>query len=143
MTDIWLVLTSPYAYERALRRANNVAKRRNAKLHTVFFIERDAASEMVRELSTTGWLGPGSLRNLQTSISEGYRSLADDVLERVQRKAKSVAVVCEGVLEEPSLAVYLDRLLQQGVTRLIISGSKPLELATQSSTAKIEWIEDD
>ncbi|MDY7012320.1 MAG: hypothetical protein SVX43_01760 [Cyanobacteriota bacterium] len=143
MTDIWLVLTSPYAYDRAMQRANGVAKRRNALLHVVFFIEREATSEMVRELSDTGWLGPGPLENLQTSLSKGYRSLADDVLERVQRKVRAATVICEGVVEEPSLVDYLERLLQQGVTRLIIGGVKPLELPSQNSTAKIEWIEDD
>jgi hypothetical protein len=142
MTEIWLVLTSPYAYERALQRANAVAGRKKATLHAVFLIERDAASEMVRELSAMGWLGPGSLRSLQTSLSQGYRSLADDVLKRVQRKVESATVICEGVVEEPSLANYLEKLLQQGVTRLIISGAKPLELATQNPAAKVEWIED-
>lgn len=143
MTQVWLVLTSPYAYDRAMQRAGAIARLANVPLHAVFFIEKNAVGTMVKELSDTGWLGPGSLRRLQSSMSEGYRALAGDVLKRVQRKLESVDVISEGIVEEPSLADYLERLLQQGAIQAIVSGAKPVELEDKNLSERVEWIEED
>lgn len=141
MTNVWLVLTNPYAYEKALERAIAEAEHLRTGLKVVFLISPDAVSEMVRELADRGWLGAESLRTLQTSMLEGYRALAGDVIEEVRRKAQ-VELTSTGVVEEPSLERYIRSLLDQQESKLIISGSKLPIAEMESLLESVEWIEE-
>lgn len=140
MTAVWLVLASPYDYDPAMWRSRDRAQALNAQLRVVFFIEKNAASNIMQELGEMEWLGPSSLRSLQDCMLTGYRALADDVLQRVERKVSEVKVVPEGVVEELSLSDYLTRLLQQEKTQeIIVSGSKPLDL--KEGRDRVEWMD--
>jgi len=142
MKTVWLVLASPYDYDPAMWRSRDLAQALSAQLRVVFFIEKNAASNIMQELGEMEWLGPSSLRSLQNCMLEGYRALADDVLDRVRRKVTQVEVVLEGVVEEVSLADYVTRLLPKEETQtIVVSGSKPLDLEVSEGIEKIEWFE--
>lgn len=140
MTKVWLVLMSPYAYDRAMKQAEKVAKRKETPLRVVFFIEKNAMSDMVEDLSEMGWLGPGSLRTLQTSMSQGYRALADDVLERVERKVEDVEVILEGVVEKPSLINYLNRLSKTEGVKIILGAAELPSVNVEDLPKTVKWI---
>lgn len=140
MTDILLVLTNPYAYEQALSLAVKTAHQEQADLRVVFFISYDAVGEVVDDLAERGLFGTGSLRNLQSTMLEGYRALADDVLQRVKRKAAPLEPILEGVVEQPSLDNYLYRLTEQGQSKLIVSSSHSPSSELGSFLDKVEWV---
>ncbi|MGD2183364.1 hypothetical protein [Lusitaniella coriacea] len=142
MTTVWLVLMSPYAYDRAMKKAEKVAKRQETPLRVVFFIEQNAVSGMVEDLSEMGWLGPGSLRTLQNSMSQGYRALADDVLERVRRKVEQVEVILEGVVEKPSLVDYLNRLSKTENVKIILGAAELPTVNVDDLPKTVQWIVD-
>lgn len=142
MTSVWLVLTNPYAYKEALSIAVKAAQQAETELRVVFFIEDNGVASMVDELSERGWFGPGSLKNLQTTMLEGYRSLAGDVLKRVRRKAAPFEPVLEGIVEQASLEDYIETLVQQPIHKLIISSANLPNVELVSSLDKIEWVKE-
>ncbi|MGK7874718.1 MAG: hypothetical protein AB4426_15865 [Xenococcaceae cyanobacterium] len=141
--NVWLVIANPYAYDRAMGRAILEAQQCQTGLQVVFFISVDSVGEMMHELGEIGWLGSASLRTLQTSMLEGYRALADDVLKRVQRKAAQVELIVEGVVEKPSLEQYIHRILAQGAMKVIIAGSKSLIPKLEMLPETVEYIEEE
>ncbi len=143
--SVWLAIANPYAYDRAMQRAIQEAQRSHCALHVVFFISRNSMGDMMRQLGETGWLlGSASLRSLQGSMVEGYRSLADDVLNRVKRKASSqVELIIEGVEEKPSLEEYVHRLLSSGAIKVIVAGSKSLNLKKEILPSTVEYYEEE
>ena len=142
MTSVWLVLTNPYAYEEALSIAVTVAQKAETDLRVVFFIEDNGVVGMVDELSERGWFGSGSLKNLQTTMLEGYRSLADDVLKRVRRKAAPFEPILEGVVEQASLEEYVQTIIKQPVHKLIISSANLPSFELVNYLDKVEWIKE-
>ena len=141
--NVWLVIANPYAYDRAMWRAISEAQNRQTQLQVVFFIRVGSVGNMIHELSETGWLGAASLRSLKTSLSQGYRALADDVLKRVQRKATQVETIVEGVVEKPSLEQYIHRILAQGAVKVIIAGSKSLAPKLEILPETVEYFEEE
>ncbi len=142
--SVWLTIANPYAYDRAMQRAISEAQHRQTTLHVVFFICRNSIGEIMHELGETGWmLGSASLRGLQSSMLEGYRSLAEDVLERVKRKATQVELVIEEVEEKPSLERYVHRILAQGAAKVIVAGSKSLNFKKEVLPETVEYFEED
>ncbi|NES84436.1 MAG: hypothetical protein F6K10_25185 [Moorea sp. SIO2B7] len=141
--NVWLVITNPYAYDKAMWRAISEAQHWNTGLKVVFLISRDSMSNMMHQLGEMGWLGSASLQSLQISMLEGYRALADDVLKRVERKAKEVELIIEGLVEKPSLTQYVHRIVAQGAIKVIIAGSKSFTSSVDSLPDTVEYIEED
>ena len=141
---VWLVITNPYAYDEAMWRAVAEAQNCQTALEVVFFIRTSSVGNMIHELSEMGWLGPASLRNLQTSLSEGYEGLAEDVLKRVQRKVGTqVELQVAGVVQKPSLEQYIHRIVAEGAVRVIIAGSRALVPKPGTLPDTVEWIDED
>ena len=141
---VWLVITNPYAYDRAMWQAVAEAQNCHTPLEVVFFIRTASVGNMIHELSEMGWLGPASLRNLQTSLSEGYEGLAEDVLKRVQRKVGTqVELNVVGVVQKPSLEQYIHRIVAEGAVKVIIAGSRSLVPKPGILPDTVEWIDED
>ena len=140
---VWLVIANPYGYDEAMWKAMSEAQNWQTRLHVVFFISANSVGGMMHELGEMGWLGAASLRNLQSSMLEGYRALADDVLNRVTRKVTEVEVIIEGVAEKPSLERYVHGLMAQGAKKVIVAGSKSLNLKLEILPDTVEYIEQD
>ncbi|MEC4983989.1 MAG: hypothetical protein SAJ37_00985 [Oscillatoria sp. PMC 1068.18] len=142
MAQLWLILTNPYAYEKAVERAVTLAQKNNLQIRVVFLITQQWLDKTVSELSETGWLSSASLRSLEISMQEGYRALAADVLEEVERQTKTnqVEVIVEGVVEAPSLEQYLNLAIKQGGEQLII-GSPQQTTKLKRSPSSLEWID--
>lgn len=122
--SVWLVITNPYAYDQAMWQAIEAAKNNSTSLHVVFFICDESIGEMMHDLGEMGFMGAGSFRNLKKSMFSGYRSLAEDVIKRVERKTQDVDLIVEGVVEEPFLAAYLLKILTSDVTKVVVAGSR-------------------
>ncbi|MEC4893035.1 MAG: hypothetical protein SAL07_12650 [Oscillatoria sp. PMC 1051.18] len=140
MAQLWLILTNPYAYEKAVERAVTVAQKNNLQILVVFLITQEWLEKTVCELSEMGWLGSASLRSLEISMQEGYRALAADVLKEVERQANQVDVIVKGVVEAPSLDRYLDLAIAQGAERLII-GSPQQTTKLNRLPDSLEWVD--
>ncbi|RMF20368.1 MAG: hypothetical protein D6756_14355 [Cyanobacteria bacterium J083] len=140
--SVWLIITNPYSYDEAMEKAINLAKAKATKLKVVFFICDNSLGEMMHELGQMGWLGAGSFRNLQSSMFQGYRALAGDVLARVKRKAKDVELEIVGVVEQPSLQDYIEKILQTKPLRIIIAGSRLFNPKLRGLPDKVEYIEE-
>ena len=141
--SVWLAIANPYGYDLAMDKAISEAKKGETSLHVVFFICRDSMGNIMHDLGEMGWLGAGSFRSLQNSMLEGYRCLADDVIARVKRKAKSVDLVVEGVVEKPSLKQYVDEILDRKAEKIIIAGSRSLNLKPEIFPDCVEYYEGD
>lgn len=99
---VCLVITEPYGYERLIRRAAEDVSSKEWLI--VYFLRPSRLQDTVRELGDQGWLGPGSLRPLLDSLMEGYRALADEVLQAAAHYAQEAnarvrTTVVEGELE--------------------------------------------
>ncbi|MGF1486038.1 MAG: hypothetical protein ACFBSE_02880 [Prochloraceae cyanobacterium] len=141
--NVWLAIANPYGYDRAMNQAILLAEQEQASLHVVFFICRDSMGNIMHDLGEMGWLGAGSFRTLQNSMLEGYRSLADDVIARVKRKAKSVNPIVEGVVEKPSLESYVSEILDRHADLVIIAGSRSLNLKPGVFPDGVEYYQED
>lgn len=141
--NVWLIIANPYAYDQALQKAIAQAQLLQTELRVVYFIAVGSVDTMIHELSEMGWFGGASLRNLQTSMSKGYRGLANDVIKRVQRKAEPLKVVVEGIVEEPSLKFYLEEILTVGAAKIIVAGSRELSSKLGDLPAAVEYIEEE
>ncbi|MGF1480985.1 MAG: hypothetical protein ACFB4I_16120 [Cyanophyceae cyanobacterium] len=139
--SVWLIIANPYAYDKALSQATILAQSLQAELRVVYFIEANSVNDMIHELSESGWLGAASLRTLQTSMSQGYQGLADDVLKRVQRKVQGVRVAVEGVVETPSLENYVKQIIAQGAARVVIAGSNAIKF--ENLPKNVAYIEEE
>ncbi len=140
--SIWLLITNPYAYDRGMFQAISEAKKSQTSLVVVFFISKNTMGEMMHELGEMGWLGASSFRTLQTSMLQGYRALATDVIKRVKRKAKGVELIIEGVVEEPSIQAYIKRILKQEAIKIIIAGSRSFTPNLDRLPDRVEYVED-
>ncbi len=123
---VWLVILNPYAYDNAMRQAEAIAKEAQVPLNVVFFISETAVCKMMHELGETGWLSAASIRSLQQSMLEGYRGLAEDVINRVKRKLSSIELHIESVMEQPTVEPYLHRLVAEGADQIVVAGSASL-----------------
>ena len=143
--NIWLVIANPYAYDRAMWKAISEAQKAQTKLTVVFFINNNSINDVIGELGQSGWLGSSPLHKLQNSMFEGYRSLASDVLKRVERKAKEKQVELENqkVVEKPSLEKYIFEVVEQGATKIFIAGPQLLTTKVGDLPSIAEYIEED
>ncbi|WP_261226238.1 hypothetical protein [Ancylothrix sp. D3o] len=149
-----LVLTNPYAYEKALSRGLELAvslsesqaslgqRIEGVALNVVFLIDPEALDELVQDLGEQGWLGLSSQRNLQASMLEGYRALAADILQEALKDGSQAGLSVETALKEVPPSIYVDELLNAGTQKLIVCGSSTLAAKLGDRTAKLEWIED-
>jgi len=148
---VLLILTNPYAYEKALNLAIERAAQKPDELKVVFVIDPDALDNLVRELGEKGWLGLGSQRTLHDSMLEGYRALAADILEDVRRlcAAAHISVVTE--VKEAPLVAYIRIIIERDNQPILVSGSQYLAttMLTRHLTgfedvrALVEWIQED
>lgn len=120
-----LVLTSPYAYGRALKRALEIAKEEQTSLCAVFLIDPAEVRRLVEDLGEKGWLGPGSVRALEEAMRAGYRALAEDVLAEVRRQAEAQGIAVEAEVMEGDLVQHVHALARKGFRKLIVGG-RPL-----------------
>ncbi|MBC6481541.1 MAG: hypothetical protein GDA56_31095 [Hormoscilla sp. GM7CHS1pb] len=143
--NVWLAIANPYAYDEAMWRAISEAQQRQTQLVVVYFIGTQAMGNMMHDLAEVGFIGHSSLRNLQSSMLAGYRGLADDVLQRVQRKAKGIELQIEGVVEEPSLFDYILQIAKQDPAKIVIAGSNlnSLTSALDKLPEIVEYIEEE
>ena len=145
--NVWLIIANPYAYDFALERAIAQAQSYQTGLRVVFFIRASSVNEMIHGLSEMGWFGGVSLRTIQSSMSKGYRELAIEVLKRVQRKAKPLEPNIEGVVEAPSLELYVEEVLLRGAVKVIVAGSKSLSFKLEGRLKgwpeAVEYIEEE
>lgn len=154
MALVTLVLTNPYAYEKALSRALELAisvsesqasmgqTRADVSLSVVFLIDPEALDELVHDLGEQGWLGLSSQRSLQSSMLDGYRGLAEDILQEALRDGSQAGLSVETAIKEVPPSIYVDELLNAGSEKLIVSGSSMLAAKLGDRTAQLEWIED-
>lgn len=138
-----LVLTNLYAYEKGLNRALEAAQLADAGMTVVFLIDPGSVTDIVRDLGEEGWLGAGALRNLETSMLEGYRALADDILEDAQSRFSQAGISVETNVKEMSPQKYFPDLLNQKPTRVMVSGSSALAGKLEKVLGQLEWIEED
>ncbi len=146
-----LILTNPYAYEKALNLAIERAVQTSDECKVVFVIDPDALDNLVRELGEKGWLGLGSQRTLHDSMLEGYRALAADILEEVRRlcAAAHISVVTE--VKEAPLPAYLRIITERDNQPILVSGSKDLAetmlagnlTVFEDVRGLVEWIQED
>ena len=128
MKKIYLVILNPYAYDDAMYQAEAIAKTENLPLNIVFFISERAVCTMMNDLGENGWLSVSAIRSLKNSMLEGYRGLADDVLQRVQRKREHLEVNIAAVQEQDTVEPYLHRLVAEGADQVIVAGSPNVQL---------------
>ncbi|AFY36631.1 hypothetical protein Lepto7376_0186 [[Leptolyngbya] sp. PCC 7376] len=128
MKKIYLVILNPYAYDGAMYKAEAIAKEASVPLNVVFFISEKSVCRMMNNLGENGWLSAASIRSLQNSMLEGYRGLADDVLDRVQRKLIDLELNILPVNEQPTVEPYLHRLVAEGAEQIIVAGSSDVQL---------------
>lgn len=131
MNKIYLVILNPYAYDDAMYKAQAIATEAGVPLNVVFFISEKSVCRMMNNLGENGWLSTSALRSLRHSMLEGYRGLADDVLQRVQRKLEDTELNILPVNEQPSVEPYLHRLVAEGAEQIIVASSTdtPLKLS--------------
>lgn len=140
---VWLILTDTYSYESALKQALEVAQHANAALKGVFVIDPEATGEIVNELEDNGWLSSEALPTLQTSLLEGYHTLATNVLEKVQNKAFQAGLAeVETAIAEAPLEDYVQGLLSQRGAVVIVSGSKALAKRLGKISEQVELVEE-
>lgn len=154
MALVTLVLTNPYAYQKALSRALELAVSMKESqtspsetvaavaLSVIFLIDTDALDELVHDLGEQGWLGLSSQRNLQYSMLDGYRGLATDILQEALSNGSQVGLSVETAIKEVSPSSYVDELLKVKTHKLIISGSSMFAAKLGDRTSQLEWIED-
>lgn len=154
MALVTLVLTNPYAYEKALSHALELAvslsesqasmglRIAGVALNVVFLIDPEALDELVHDLGEQGWLGLSSQRSLQSSMLDGYRGLAEDILQEALRDGSQAGLSVETAIKEVPPSIYVDELLNAGSEKLIVSGSSMLAAKLGDRTAQLEWIED-
>lgn len=142
---IWLAIANPYAYDQAMWKAISESQKTQTKLTVVFFINNNSINDVIGELGQSGWLGSNPLHKLQNSMLEGYRSLAEDVLKRVKRKAKEKQVELETqeVVEKPNLEQYIHEIVEQGATKIFIAGPQLLTTKIGDLPSIAEYIEED
>jgi len=142
--NVWLAIANPYAYDRAMWRGISEAQERQTQLVVVYFIGTQAMGNMMHDLAEVGFIGHSSLRNLQNSMLTGYRGLADDVLKRVQRKAKGIDLRIEGVVEEQSLFDYIMGIANLDPVKIVIAGSNLNSLTPRLDNLPeiVEYIEE-
>ncbi|OKH16900.1 hypothetical protein [[Limnothrix rosea] IAM M-220] len=128
MKKIYFVILNPYAYDDAMYQAEAIAKDANSPLNIVFFISERAVCTMMHDLGENGWLSAASIRSLQHSMLEGYRGLAEDVLERVRRKLSDIELNILPVNEQPTVEPYLHRLVAEGAEQIVVAGSTNVQL---------------
>ena len=138
-----LVLTNLYAYEKGLNRALEAAKRAGAGMNVVFLIDPGSVADIVRDLGEEGWLGSAALRNLETSMLEGYRALAEDILQEAQSRFSQAGIAVETSVREMSPHKYIGDLLNQKSITVMVSGSPSLADKLEKVLGQIEWIEED
>lgn len=126
MKELWLVLTNPYAYQKALHGAiKEVRQAQSASIqvvYVVFLIDAQTIDNMVRDLCDRGWLGASSLHSLESSMLEGYRALAQDVLQEVcqEFEVSSIEQV-ETFVTYASLREYVEELLAKQERQIMVS----------------------
>jgi len=140
---LWLVLTNPYAYDRALERAVRTAKKGDVPLNVTFVIDPQALDELMVDLGEKGWLGMASRRTLRDSMIEGYRALAEDTLELVKERGDRAEIPLVAALEEVPLETYLDRILNAGADPVIVSASRAVRHANKDFAGRVQWVEED
>ena len=128
VNKIYLVILNPYAYDDAMYKAQAIATEANAPLNVVFFISEKSVCRMMNNLGENGWLSTSAIRSLQNSMLEGYRGLADDVLQRVQRKLTNTELNILPVNEQPTVEPYLHRLVAEGAEQIVVAGSTDAQL---------------
>ena len=141
--SIWLAIANPYAYDRAMGKAIAEAQQLQIALHVAFFISSQSLGATIHDMAETGWLGSASLHNLESCLMEGYEALGGDVLKRVSRKVKkadeSLELIIEGIVKEKSLQKYIETILNQEVTKIIIAGSNSLTPKLANLPDKVEY----
>ncbi|WP_071517288.1 hypothetical protein [Geitlerinema sp. PCC 9228] len=146
MKELWLVLTNPYTYQKALNRALDRLRATPTSLSdsgeevniwVVFLIDPQTIENMVRDLCDRGWLGASSLHNLESSMLEGYRALAQDVLQEVRRQFEAASTKVETTVASGSLREYVEELVSKEERQIIISyaGAMPAWMHTYENQA--------
>lgn len=143
MVRILLVLTNPYGYEKAISWALHEVQKTNNPLQVTFAIDPNAIEDLMRELGENGWLGIGSRRSLQEAMLEGYRALATDILEEVERRCSELGIPVTTRVEECAIETYLDSVFHEEPTKIIVSGSHALTPLIEKVRAPVEWIPED
>ncbi|MDC0835315.1 hypothetical protein POG22_20275 [Geitlerinema sp. CS-897] len=137
------MLTSPYAYDRALAFAVERAQNANVLLNVVFLIDPNAIDAMVRDLGEKGWLGGGSQQTLFESMLEGYGALATDTIETVHRRLADASVSLKTSIRQASLETLLEELLREKPRRVIVSASKSMYRPSQIHDGRLKWIDEE
>ncbi|ABG52991.1 hypothetical protein Tery_3966 [Trichodesmium erythraeum IMS101] len=143
--SIWLVIANPYAYDKAMWKAVSATQEHQGNLRVVFFINNNSIHDIIGELGQSGWLGSNPLHKLQSSMLEGYRALAGDVLKRVKRKAKEKDVELESqeIIERPLIDKFLFELVEEGATKIVVAGPQLLTAKMGELPHIAEYIEED
>ncbi|MCT7983940.1 hypothetical protein NG796_11590 [Laspinema sp. A4] len=143
MAEILLVLTNPYGYEKGLNLAFEEAEQTQSLLTVTFAIDPEAIDDLMRDLGENGWLGIGSRRTLQISMMEGYRALADDILEEVSHRAVARGMAVKTEVNEQGIRSYLSGLSTPGPEKIFVTGSHALTPLIQTLDGPLEWIPED
>ena len=138
MAQVCLVLTNPYAYQRALE----VALQHSDcdRLKVIFLIDPGGVDTLVRDLGQQGWLGLNPRRNLGECLLDGYRALATDVLEDVRDRCRQAEIPVETSVEETGTVAFLERLFAAGETIVLASASRSLVPKGSPLRHKVEWL---
>ena len=121
MTPIWLILTSPYGYQRSAARVAELIGTSGGTARVIFAIDVSALGDSVDTLRIQGWLGPGPLRTLQGSLLDGYRSLAPILLNTVREWFESRGLTVQTEMREQELGSLVDDALAAGAIVLLAS----------------------
>lgn len=143
MPALYLVLTNPYAYDRALKFAVKQAQQADATLNVVFLIDPDAIDSMVRDLGEHGWLGSSSRQALYESMLEGYGALATDTIETIHRRIEDQTLSLKTSIREASLDRVLQELSKDPPRRAIVSASRDLRPPSSSRPDWVKWMVED
>jgi Lhr-like helicase len=124
MKELWLVLTNPYTYKKARDCAIKQVRQpqpTSIKVYVVFLIDAQTIENMVRDLCDRGWLGASSLHNLESSMLEGYRALAQDVLQEIRQEFEAFSIEVKTSVVSASLRQYVEELLGDRERQIIVS----------------------
>jgi len=140
MKSVELILTSPYSYEDALERAIHAAQETGAELHVTYVIDPEAMGAMVYELGEYGWLGPGSQQRLRDSMTEGYRSVAHDVIAAIEQNGQNRGLSLKAQIVEQPINAYLQSLLSKPDQTILVSGKQSVRMTVAPLLDQIEFI---
>ncbi len=146
MKELWLVLTNPYTYKKArdfaIKQVRHLQPTKIEVVYVVFLIDAHTIENMVRDLCDRGWLGASSLHNLESSMLEGYRALAQDVLQETRQEFEVFSIEVKTSVVSASLRQYVEELLGDGERQIIVSYGGAMPTWMVSHQDQVSFIEE-